>query len=385
MIREDEDVYSLEDYGEYTGNSLQNCLAQLPFPKVGVDEEFFGTYDVKFTARIYEHADASTFWQIETQETTQEFHPPVYTDADLVEEIEEENSVHEIEFINEEFTFEMSGVDSTWTGSGIQSIVGTIFVKPGAEAEQRVEIYMNTTIPAEYGEDMDGYVIMNYISFQDENDASADPAKLVCTTTVGEPWEHAVHQYTPDNDLSAEWQTLNETAKIPASESAFEESYDIENYATDSDGTVAWALCTIDIVLNEHTEPIIGDIFGKVYDTTYGVKIMPVQGNMMDAAETNFLIALPYPEYDSSWEEEEEEALAEQWFTIDTTSFMTDGSSTDAWMSFSVNFNVTAEYDEPDLLMITMETDAPAEQLAEGAEVVQWAQFRLAHDQNGPY
>ena len=305
MIREDEDVYSLEDYGEYTGNSLQNCLAQLPFPKVGVDEEFFGTYDVKFTARIYEHADASTFWQIETQETTQEFHPPVYTDADLVEEIEEENSVHEIEFINEEFTFEMSGVDSTWTGSGIQSIVGTIFVKPGAEAEQRVEIYMNTTIPAEYGEDMDGYVIMNYISFQDENDASADPAKLVCTTTVGEPWEHAVHQYTPDNDLSAEWQTLNETAKIPASESAFEESYDIENYATDSDGTVAWALCTIDIVLNEHTEPIIGDIFGKVYDTTYGVKIMPVQGNMMDAAETNFLIALPYPEYDSSWEEEE--------------------------------------------------------------------------------
>jgi hypothetical protein len=85
---------------------------------------------------------------------------------------------------------------------------------------------------------------------------------------------------------------------------------------------------------------------------------------MMDAAETNFLIALPYPEYDSSWDEEEEEALAEQWFTIDTTSFMTDGSSTDAWMSFSVNFNVTAEYDEPDLLMITMETDAPAEQLA---------------------
>lgn len=200
----------------------------------------------------------------------------------------------------------MSDVDETWQGSGIQSIVGTIFVKPGADAEQRVEIYMNTTIPAEYGEDMDGYVIMNYISFQDDDDASADPAKLVCTTTVGEPWEHAVHQYTPDNDLSSEQQTLNETAKIDASESAFEESYDIEKYATDSDGTVAWALCTIDIVLNEHTEPIIGDIFGKIYDTTYGVKVMPVDSDMIDVAETDFLIALPYPEYDSSWEEEEE-------------------------------------------------------------------------------
>lgn len=94
MIREDESVYSLEDYGEYTGNKLQNCVAQLPFSKVGVDEEFFGTYDVKFTARIYENADAATFTQLETQETEQEFHPPVYSDADLVEEIEEESNVH---------------------------------------------------------------------------------------------------------------------------------------------------------------------------------------------------------------------------------------------------------------------------------------------------
>ena len=94
MTGDDEAAYSLEAYGEYTGNSLQNCLAQLPFPKVGVDEEFFGTYDVKFTARIYENVNAVTFTQLETQETEQEFHPPVYSDADLVEEIEEENLVH---------------------------------------------------------------------------------------------------------------------------------------------------------------------------------------------------------------------------------------------------------------------------------------------------
>jgi hypothetical protein len=64
---------------------------------------------------------------------------------------------------------------------------------------------------------------------------------------------------------------------------------------------------------------------------------------------------------------------------------MSDGSSTDAWMSFSVNFNMTAEYDEPDLLTITMETDAPTEQLASGAEVVQWAQFRLKHNEQDAY
>ena len=183
--REDEAVYSLEDYGEYTGNKLQNCLAQLPFPKVGVDEEFFGIYDVKFTARIYENIDATSFTQIDNHETTLEFYPPVYSDADLVEEIYEEENVHTIEFINEEFYFGMDEIDSTWQGEGIQSIVGTIFVKPGAESEGKVEIYMNTTIPADYGDLMADFVIMNYISFQDANNSTADPAKLVCTTTVG--------------------------------------------------------------------------------------------------------------------------------------------------------------------------------------------------------
>ena len=105
MPREDENAYSTEEYGEYSGNKLQNCLAQLPFPKVGVDEEFFGTYDVEFTARIYASADDTDFVQIEITTTTQDFQPPVYSDADLVEEIEDENSVHEIQFIHEQFYF----------------------------------------------------------------------------------------------------------------------------------------------------------------------------------------------------------------------------------------------------------------------------------------
>ena len=113
---------------------------------------------------------------------------------------------------------------------------------------------------------------------------------------------------------------------------------------------------------------------------------MPVEGNMMDVAETSFLIELPYPEYDSSWDEEEEEAMLENFFEIETSSFMSDGSSTDAWMSFSVSFNATAEYDQPDLLMIRIETDAPAEQLASGVELIQWAQFRLSTAQDDePY
>lgn len=35
--------------------------------------------------------------------------------------------------------------------------------------------------------------------------------------------------------------------------------------------------------------------------------------------------------------------------------------------------------------MIKIETDAPTEQLAQGAEVVQWAQFRLKNSENVNY
>ena len=80
---------------------------------------------------------------------------------------------------------------------------------------------------------------------------------------------------------------------------------------------------------------------------------------------------MPHPEYDDSWIEEEAEALTEQWFPIEY--YTNDGNAADAYMSFQVNFNVTAEYDAPDLLMITMETDAPDEALGDGAVVVQWA------------
>jgi hypothetical protein len=115
LRREDSSsVYETEAFGEYTGNNLQNCLAQLPFPKVGVDPEFFGTYDAVFDARIYANTTVAEFTQIEPTTATQDFHPPVYTDGDLVDEIEEQSSIHAEGFIYEEFTFQMSDVDSTW-------------------------------------------------------------------------------------------------------------------------------------------------------------------------------------------------------------------------------------------------------------------------------
>lgn len=54
-------------------------------------------------------------------------------------------------------------------------------------------------------------------------------------------------------------------------------------------------------------------------------------------------------------------------------------------MAFEVNFEVMDHYDEPDVLEIRMTTDAPAEIIADGSFIVQWAQFRLTTDKYGEY
>lgn len=97
----------------------------------------------------------------------------------------------------------MSSVNSAWTGVGVQSISAAMFVSPNVSADSRIAIKMNTTIPAEYGVDMEGQVVYNYISFQ-EYDTDDDPLQAVCTTTVGNEWDHEVKQYLPDIDLAAE-------------------------------------------------------------------------------------------------------------------------------------------------------------------------------------
>lgn len=156
MPREDEDgPYTLEAYGEYTGNKKQHCLAELSFPKTNFDDEWFGLYELKFDARIYADASATDFVQVEPTYTTQDFMPPAYDNAELVDEIEKINDIHQIEFMYEEFVFDMAVVDSTSTEQGMQTIMGTFFVSPDATAEQKVEIKMETRIPITFAESLD--------------------------------------------------------------------------------------------------------------------------------------------------------------------------------------------------------------------------------------
>ena len=165
-MREDEGAYALEEYGEYTGNSKQKCLVQLPFPKVDMNMDWFGMYEVEFDARIYDSETSTSFTQIETTYTTQDFQAPIYTDAELVEEIEKINDIHQIQFMYEEFEFDGQQIADEYGGmTGNQTIIGTLFVSPDPTEDQVLEIMMITTIPAAVGEGMIDMTVMNYITF----------------------------------------------------------------------------------------------------------------------------------------------------------------------------------------------------------------------------
>lgn len=57
----DNSVYKLEQYGSISGTKMQKCLAQLELPKVGVDEDIFGSYEIKTGARIYKNYTETSF------------------------------------------------------------------------------------------------------------------------------------------------------------------------------------------------------------------------------------------------------------------------------------------------------------------------------------
>ena len=136
----DEESYKTEQYGEYTGNKKQSCLVTLEFPKTNFDEEWFGSYDIELTARIYESEWADTFVEVERTKTETDFQPPVYSDPELVEEIEKQENIVAQNFMYEEHTFDMSEFISGSTEQGTQTIIGTLFVSPDETADQKVEI-----------------------------------------------------------------------------------------------------------------------------------------------------------------------------------------------------------------------------------------------------
>ena len=123
-VKEDDNsTYLTAEFGEYTGNTKQQCLAVLSFPKTGIDEAFYGAYDTVIDARIYASATATEFYQVEKTEGQAELQPPIYDSAELVQEIEAINNIYAVEVMDKTIEFDLGVIDTTMDGEkGIQSI-----------------------------------------------------------------------------------------------------------------------------------------------------------------------------------------------------------------------------------------------------------------------
>ena len=105
------------------------------------------------------------------------------------------NNIHEVEVMSKNFNIDWQGVTLS------QSINGTLYVNPDPTADQVVEIVMETSIPSSNIDTIMNKSLMNLIAFQQEDDASVDPALLACATTVGDEYKYAVRQFNNDTDL----------------------------------------------------------------------------------------------------------------------------------------------------------------------------------------
>ena len=116
-VKEDDNsTYLTAEFGEYTGNTKQQCLAVLSFPKTGIDEAFYGAYDTVIDARIYASATATEFYQVEKTQGQAELQPPIYDSAELVQEIEAINNINEVEVMNKTFEFDSSLFSQDFAG-----------------------------------------------------------------------------------------------------------------------------------------------------------------------------------------------------------------------------------------------------------------------------
>ena len=156
---------------------MQKCLAQLEFPKVGFNEDLFGSYEIHYGARIYKNYTETNFVQLPEATAVQNFEAPVYSDESIIQAVSATSIMHESVFIEEQYEFDMSTALPGTTGTGHQYVRGTLFINPDPTADQKLQIQMSTSIPNEHAQGMDGKVIMNSISLTNLEDWKADPAK----------------------------------------------------------------------------------------------------------------------------------------------------------------------------------------------------------------
>jgi hypothetical protein len=158
------------------------------------------------------------------QTVSQDFGPPEYDDADLIDEINEVDDTVTTIVIDETRDVDAGAAYGYDAGVywGYQRIQGSFIATPGEEFT--LEIVMTTAVPLELVADVDGSVVYNYVTFENQDVSAADDAKVVCRTTVADEYGFSVSQMSPATDFSEEMLLENEELTVAPEDAVFRSS-----------------------------------------------------------------------------------------------------------------------------------------------------------------
>ena len=334
MRREGDDTaYELEAYSGIEGNKLQRCVAELDFPKFGM-EEFFAEYDIKIGSRVYADEQTTDFTQKATAEESKEFTEPHYDD-EIIDEIEARENVHYEYLLFKSFD---SDAGTAFTGSATGEVMTSTIdmyriISPDEDQDQILEIVLETSVPLAYGQDAEGQVVVNKLSLTnlDAENPDESRANIVCRTTIGDTYARVVEQYPSEVDFE-NFDGFSTTTMEPLDPiyAVFSASKDYEMYETyDNEVDTAYARCTVQIVMNEQNREEIGQIFNARYEGVYSIALAEEVEDTTTGTwswSTNaltsgtFKVFLAEPVYDDSYDETfSDQVVTEQSFELDVS------------------------------------------------------------------
>lgn len=175
----------------------------------------------------------------------------------------------------------------------------------------------------------------------------------------------------------------NTAEEVPPTMAQFTASKDFKDYAIGSDGTTAFAVCTVELILSQYNRDTLGPIFDKVYTVNSAITSFSgmdaITGNA--GAALTFDIYLPAPTYQEEKDEISLDAsVTENRFMVDLEVF---GANLQGAVEYKVDFKVSPEFHIPDILAMKFKFNLPPSIIPSGAVVYQFVQWNPANDFSG--
>ena len=395
---QNKDVYQTEEYGAYSGNRRQKCVAELKFPKYDdgstedFNQNFWGEYSIKQGAVVYTDESQPPVFVLDEKSDNVWLEPPTYSNPEIAEAIAEYMETIRVPINYNSFDFDAGALMNGGTETDLYgyTVVQTEAVLvPDENATQRIRFLVENVVPIDLESQMQkGMLFVSYLSFQMQ-DSRDDPVKVGCQTTYGAPERHMARQVSADFDIASEFLDTSDYW-VSSEETIFREADEVALYSTIFTDYEIIAKCAFEIQVTPQNKEQFADIWEKVWNVEIYNRVFD---NMDDTSGTlvsegAFRTFFPYPDY---YEQETRDYFGneeEEGQTVDTflsKRFEFDAAAqypgaNEAFQGFSLEWRTSQDMTEDDYLLVKLFVDVDAGVCSADNTIVQWISLRDEFD-----